>query len=282
MIKGKSYHLSFDIKPENPILESLGILFSDTLILVEKEKLLNLKPSLDIGSQYSGLSKRKQKEWVKIELDYVATGKEKYIVIGNFQPDNQQVKKYIYKPSPDETYHYYIDNIVLNAPDSLCWCKDSAVRKQRIYDQNERHSFDPLYGIEPVSIDRNAIGNPVEVAEKNDTIRLGDLSFEFNSADLDPVTISTIKTYFENPNLKSISSIDIYGHTDAVGKPKYNLELSKKRAQAVKSVLDDLGLTMFIHDVLGYGNKKPIASNETEDGRKLNRRVEIVVHFENQ
>jgi OmpA-OmpF porin, OOP family len=74
------------------------------------------------------------------------------------------------------------------------------------------------------------------------------------------------------PDLKLM----IQGHTDNVGKPGYNLELSKKRAESVKIYLvekfkvDGARLT-----TEGFGDTKPIAKNDTEQGRAQNRRVEL-------
>lgn len=70
--------------------------------------------------------------------------------------------------------------------------------------------------------------------------------------------------------------ISIEGHTDIVGKPDYNLRLSERRAWSVKSYLvEKFGIDPKRLITIGYGDKAPIASNETEKGRALNRRVEF-------
>ncbi|MEA1920902.1 MAG: OmpA family protein [Campylobacterota bacterium] len=75
-----------------------------------------------------------------------------------------------------------------------------------------------------------------------------------------------------NPNF----NIAIIGHTDSMGSNVYNLKLSKKRAEALKSALYDLGVEEPRMSVSGQGESSPIASNETEEGRTENRRLEIV------
>jgi len=70
--------------------------------------------------------------------------------------------------------------------------------------------------------------------------------------------------------------IRIEGHTDNIGSLKYNIGLSQKRAQAVKNYLIGKGIQESRISTAGYGFKKPIASNDTEEGRSLNRRAEIV------
>ena len=74
-----------------------------------------------------------------------------------------------------------------------------------------------------------------------------------------------------------VSDIDIIGHTDSIGSEAYNLELSKRRARAVQAFLVENGVREDIIDVSGMGKMDPVASNDTEEGRALNRRVEVLV-----
>jgi OmpA-OmpF porin, OOP family len=76
----------------------------------------------------------------------------------------------------------------------------------------------------------------------------------------------------KNPNM----SIRIEGHTDNIASMEYNIDLSQKRAQAVKNYLVKRGIEESRVSTVGFGFKKPIASNDTEEGRALNRRAEIV------
>ncbi len=74
------------------------------------------------------------------------------------------------------------------------------------------------------------------------------------------------------------SSISVEGHTDSTGTPKYNQGLSERRAAAVKKYLLDNGVTSADKITsVGYGETRPIASNDTAEGRFQNRRVEIVI-----
>jgi outer membrane protein OmpA-like peptidoglycan-associated protein len=71
--------------------------------------------------------------------------------------------------------------------------------------------------------------------------------------------------------------LEIQGHTSATGKPEYNLQLSRRRAEAVKHFLISRGVDEKRLSTVGFGETKPIASNDTYAGRALNRRIEIVL-----
>jgi len=81
------------------------------------------------------------------------------------------------------------------------------------------------------------------------------------------------KVLQENPKLELI----IEGHTDNVGGAQFNLEVSRKRAEAVKRwLVDKAGISEVRLTTVGYGLSRPIADNSTEEGRAKSRRVELV------
>ena len=101
------------------------------------------------------------------------------------------------------------------------------------------------------------------------------LKFDFNSATIkdeyNPV-LKKLKDYIESKDCK----ISITGYTDSKGTKEYNRELSLRRAESVEEKLIDLGLPPEkIIETKGNGDKKPVASNDTEEGRSANRRIEI-------
>jgi OOP family OmpA-OmpF porin len=86
--------------------------------------------------------------------------------------------------------------------------------------------------------------------------------------------IKTVATFMKiDPNIKVV----IEGYTDNVGNDDYNQKLSEKRAQSVRQyIIDKYGIDGSRMKAVGYGKAKPIASNDTEEGRKKNRRVQAL------
>lgn len=80
----------------------------------------------------------------------------------------------------------------------------------------------------------------------------------------------------------TLQMIEVIGHTDDSGDNKYNKRLALARARSVASYLSTKGLAVDRIDVESFGAKRPVASNTTEAGRQLNRRVEIYVKNFNQ
>jgi OOP family OmpA-OmpF porin len=70
--------------------------------------------------------------------------------------------------------------------------------------------------------------------------------------------------------------VEIAGHTDAVASDEYNQDLSERRANAVRDFLISKGIAADRLTAKGYGESRPIADNNTEEGRAMNRRVEMI------
>lgn len=115
---------------------------------------------------------------------------------------------------------------------------------------------------------------PLEVGQ---SIRLNNIFFDFAKATLTEESsneLNRILPYFQKfPNLK----IELSGHTDAVGSDAANQKLSEDRASAVREYLIGKGIRIDKIEAVGYGESMPVATNDTDDGRQLNRRVEFKV-----
>ena len=113
--------------------------------------------------------------------------------------------------------------------------------------------------------------------KKGDIVIVNHLFFANNSTRILPeseAALNDLKTFLtENPQLR----IRIVGHTDNVGSDQFNIKLSEGRAQSVKDALIKRGVDPERIETLGMGKRQPIATNDTEEGRAQNRRVELVI-----
>lgn len=109
-------------------------------------------------------------------------------------------------------------------------------------------------------------------------IVLSEVLFEVNSYKLKPELFSQLDSLASFMQRNPSTRIEISGHTDATGKEAHNLRLSENRADAVAEYIVDKGVATSRVTFNGYGSSKPIAPNDTEQGRRKNRRVEILIH----
>lgn len=104
-----------------------------------------------------------------------------------------------------------------------------------------------------------------------------DVLFSTNSAVLNPGGYAEIDRVAGVLTRYPETRISVEGHTDSQGSDAHNQKLSEDRALAVKNALVNRGVDPARIQVVGYGESRPIAGNETEAGRQLNRRVDIVI-----
>ena len=127
---------------------------------------------------------------------------------------------------------------------------------------------------------REMQGTGVEVVRQGDNITLdmpNAITFGFDSSALNPAFHGTLDRLARTMNEYGQTIIEVAGHTDSVGTDSYNQTLSVQRAQAVANYLIGQGLQRDRFEIVGMGKRYPVASNDTEAGRALNRRVEIRV-----
>jgi outer membrane protein OmpA-like peptidoglycan-associated protein len=109
------------------------------------------------------------------------------------------------------------------------------------------------------------------------TYTLGDVLFHTAQSDLEPSATATLDGLVESLNKDPSRHIVIEGYTDNVGKPGANRELSQRRADAVMQYLIAHGIAADRLTAVGKGESSPVASNGTAEGRRQNRRVNIVL-----
>ncbi|MBI3564974.1 MAG: OmpA family protein [Elusimicrobia bacterium] len=118
------------------------------------------------------------------------------------------------------------------------------------------------------------------IREIEERIARGDLpkiQFEFDKAEILADSYPTLDRVAEVILSSERLKLMIFAHTDDVGTDEYNLDLSRRRAKAVKTYLALKGVPVPSMRFHGYGESKPLADNSTEEGRAKNRRVEFYV-----
>lgn len=135
----------------------------------------------------------------------------------------------------------------------------------------------------PKDVQVNADGCPLE----KDTLLIikegkieslvlsGDTNFEFNKSKLLPNAYAALDGLITTMNEHPKYTWEIGGYTDGIGSDSYNKKLSKQRAQSVVDYLLNKGIEKNNLKIVGYGEDNPVATNDTVEGRSMNRRVEI-------
>lgn len=248
----------------NAAIKNFGLLFSKNSLEFNKDyQLFSSKPQIEFTLSYP----EKPTGWITVSSFYKATGNEKCMIIGNFRTDKLTVfkklgtgkvkgkdKKWNLEAGETAAY-YYVDEII----------------------------------IEKVKIEKTAL--PVEqemTKEKEDTLNLNKIEidsaivlknilFEFNRTELLPESYTEINKLLRLMMYNPQIIIKVEGHTDNMGSYDFNIRLSNARAESVVRYLIEKGIDPHRIEYAGYGFTQPIASNDTDEGRKTNRRVAFKV-----
>ena len=272
--KDKTYRLEFYVKSVHPVLDSIGVYFSDYDFLFEKQPPQKIVPSLYLNSSASRLTKN-DTGWQKISLNYRANGNEIFLTLGKFG------KEGISGPTgvpTERNFFVLFDDVSLTPMDvNERLCADWQKAREDIYAQNERHEYLERY----MSVYKNKPpvtpkGSPT-ITLKIDTLTIPDVFFATNSYSLNAQAISLLDSFLLTINKYQLDSLNVHGHTDSRGTETLNKELSWRRANSVASYLQTKVPGKI--NSLGFGSDIPVADNRTAEGRSKNRRVEIYLYI---
>ncbi len=127
---------------------------------------------------------------------------------------------------------------------------------------------------------RQTAGTGIDIVRDGDVIKLNlpdGVTFDFGRAELKPQFFPALNNVASTLREYNQTIVEVTGHTDSVGGDAVNQRLSEQRAASVGNYLIGQGLMRERFEIVGMGKRYPIASNDTDQGRALNRRVEIRV-----
>ncbi len=134
--------------------------------------------------------------------------------------------------------------------------------------------------VQRTALEQEVVADPEAMAkdiEASGHVAVYGIYFDFDSYAVKPESKPTLEAISELLRIRPDLNVYIVGHTDMTGTLAYNMDLSSKRAQAVVDVLvRDYGIASARLQAQGIGPLCPVSTNRTEEGRKLNRRVELV------
>ena len=248
-------------------IDKFQVLVSENKISCPKKTSVNPlgeKYIIDVGNLNFLTNKEK---WVIVSGIYKANGNEKFLTIGNFMSFNETnsivlIKSNMIDRSKFGPYDvaFYIDDISLIPIHDTAECDCNIKRISLETMQNDSLTKD----------EKNKI-----IAKEGTIISLKNLYFDNDSyiikAESNEELDRLYNLLLSNPEIK----IKINGYTDNVGNEKHNQWLSEQRTKSVVDYLIQKGISKERLTFTGYGSDNPIATNETEEGRAANRRVEV-------
>lgn len=274
--KGAHYRLELFVKSWHDVLDSTGILFTATDPLFDKDDFYKRTPTLFLKGSIAPPPINNDSVWRRVVLNYTATGEEQYLMLGYFAKEDFTDERV----SPMENrYFIFFDDISMVAMDpSEESCSGWKKSMEDIYDENERHEMLQR----KIKHYRNHPPPPREITRTSaiviDTLTLPDILFQTGKANLQPQSFHMLDSFARRMKKAQIDSVVVEGHTDNVGSATLNEKLSFDRAMSVKNYLE---AKTGYHNILARGQSflKPIADNNTPEGRQRNRRVEVLLYI---
>lgn len=244
LVPKQNYYLEFWLVhlPRSLQTNNIGVHFSAGRVDVRVDELLTFEPQFNEEQ----VVRAENHVWTKVSGHFTAAEELDYIILGNFFPDSMTVAEEFRADNLQFGYYYMDDVLLKKVPPFL-----------------------------DVPLDPNDL-SLIEL-EVGKVFQLRNIFFDTDKTELLPRSFVELNTLFrmmqEHPNM----IIEVRGHTDSVGKNEYNGYLSRKRAEAVIDYLSEQGIATKRMHAIGLGSTQPIADNETEVGRQMNRRVEFLV-----
>ncbi len=270
-----------------------GLALGEKFYVPQRPFSQNIKPDSIVE-----ISKVENADLYQFTYSFAATGNEKYLTFGTYIEEDT-MNGIRFDRGQREAISLTVDHFKLAGDDpNEVVCADYEMNKQSIYAYDFRHKdMDyALYAKGELPIKKVDTGTgsltrmeipvtPTPIAKPaSDTVLLGDVLFGFNEARLKPAALEILAKVFTQEVAgkakRAIDSISVEGHTDAIGSENQNLVLSRNRCQSVKDWL--LKASVLPADKISihpFGKSRPVSSNNTAQGRAMNRRVELIIFY---
>lgn len=244
LVIGQEYYVEFWLAhlPRSLQVDNIGVYFAPEKLEVKLDALLEYEPQVKAEKIVNASGQT----WAKVSGKFVAETEGEYLVLGNFYPDSVTQTKAYRRDNYNYAYYYVDDVLVKKLPP----IRDVPLRE------------DDLTLVE---------------LEEGKIVPLKNIYFETDKAELLPRSFVELNKLLQVMRKNSRTTIQVNGHTDSQGEDEYNQSLSLRRAQAVVAFLNENGIDPSRTLFEGYGSTRPIAANNSDEGRQLNRRVEFLV-----
>lgn len=236
------------------VCDGIGIALSQLPYRKQGHTVLPIAPQLE---NPKGHMLYFQPDWVHLSTSFIATGGEEYLIVGNFKADDElEVKARNMEVTRGKEVHhayYYVDDILLRPATGPADCANT------------------------IAFLKNAVQNS-EIEDKDyRTVRLQSVLFDFDEATItreaEEVLSEVLLVLKRNPYYE----IEVAGHADIIGSDAYNVELSRNRSAQVIEFLSSRGISPKRLRINYHGSSQPVTTNDTEEGRQQNRRVEFLI-----
>lgn len=236
------------------VCDGMGAFLSELPVRKRGHTYLNFKPQL---SNPNGHLLYLNPDWTVLSTTFMATGGEEYIIIGNFKSDDAMEIKArnmeVVRGKPVHHAYYYLDNISVKLAAGPEDCGNTVLQLAEIAAREDFSDRDYR------------------------TVRLQSVLFDFDEDVITPEADKALAEVLLVLKRNPYYEIEVAGHADIVGRDEYNLDLSKRRSQQVIDYLGSRGISKNRLRINYHGSAEPVTTNETEEGRQQNRRVEFLI-----
>jgi outer membrane protein OmpA-like peptidoglycan-associated protein len=246
------YCIGFHLRAEESLfyIDKIGLAFTEGKYALKEWAPIQLKTAV---TSKPGEPIHHMQNWVEVATEYTALGKETHLLLGNFnRPEalTQYMNEFAWGIEPGWNSYYFVDDVFVVPIQVGEACPEK---------QNTSNLSVPT--------------TPASIAKTADTTTL-QVYFDFDADELTKAELAKAEAFFKG---RSEAQYVLSGHTDSLGTNSYNLVLSERRVAYIKKLIySKLNVPDIQIKTHYFGKLKPAVPNDTEKGRALNRRVEII------